>query len=53
MTSFDADRPAGDPTTVCANCGGSGVDPEDFGQVPPTLGELRPCPDCDGRGEVY
>jgi DnaJ-class molecular chaperone len=52
-TSNGAELPADDPMSVCETCGGSGVDPEDFGRPFPVLSELRPCPDCDGRGEAY
>lgn len=53
MSYFDADLPADDPDTVCETCGGSGVDPADFAAVDPLLGQLRPCPDCEGTGERY
>lgn len=37
---------------VCETCEGSGCHPVDFHQPDPPLGQLRPCPDCDGRGET-
>lgn len=41
-----------DEPPECPTCGRSGCHPEDFDRVDPVLGDLRPCPDCDGRGEI-
>lgn len=49
MTRAAEDAPALEP---CSTCQGSGCDPDDFHQPDPVLGQLRPCPDCDGRGET-
>lgn len=51
--TWHALTPEEDPATVCVTCGGSGCDPDDFDQIDPVLGDLRACPDCDGRGETY
>lgn len=39
-------------TVPCPTCRASGCHPDDFDQPDPVLGQLRPCPDCDGRGET-